>query len=575
MLAIAPLLALALQAPLPEPPPQTFRSICYHEVRDKVVDADPFAVTTAELVEQFEWLGAHGYHPVSVDDLVAAREGRRFLPEKAVLLTFDDARKSVIERVLPILKMYRYPAVVSVVGSWIEGVDDARAAYSEENLLPLEFANWHDLHELVDSGLVEIASHSYASHEFVAANPQRGMQPALVTRRYDPGTKTYESEERYRARVRADLERNSKLLEANLGVRPRVVTWPYGLSNGVLEDTARDLGMTISLSLEWGLNDARDMRGVHRYAVGAHTKIESFAWAQRWNGARDATRVLFVDPAALTRGESLEPEFDRLIERVKDLGITTVCLKAFVEDPATGRARSTYFPNRHLPIEADIFSHVAQRLNSKASVEVFAWMPVVGFALPDLVPASTLGAQRVIREIYEDLARHASFQGIYLQDVRPTDDSEPARLEWTDQLIARVRDLRDTHVATARGVWFTTPPGRDDANTTRGLLAPYDAHFDWIALALDGGRPWSADELVALAHDVRALPPQHARALVLLPARGGDRDEATDALVRDMQLLQREGAPNFGTGPGQDLGGLDLDRLRPAVSVEDFPYRRP
>ena len=83
------------------------------------------------------------------------------------------------------------------------------------------------------------------------------------------------------------------------------------------------------------------------------------------------------------------------------------------------------------------------------------------------------------------------------------------------------------------------------------------------------------DKLRALARDLRALPPQRARRLVLLPAPCGEASDATRALARGMQWLQRDGAPNFGTGPGQDLDRLDWDRLRSAISVEDFPYRRP
>ena len=52
----------------------------------------------------------------SVDDLLAARDGRKALPEKAVLLTFDDGYESFYTRVFPILKAFRFPAVLALVG---------------------------------------------------------------------------------------------------------------------------------------------------------------------------------------------------------------------------------------------------------------------------------------------------------------------------------------------------------------------------------------------------------------------------------------------------------------------------
>jgi hypothetical protein len=67
-----------------EAPPGSFLVLCYHEVRDDVRDvADPYAIDAAELASQFAWLRAHGFRPVSLDDVLAARRGER-APEKAV-----------------------------------------------------------------------------------------------------------------------------------------------------------------------------------------------------------------------------------------------------------------------------------------------------------------------------------------------------------------------------------------------------------------------------------------------------------------------------------------------------------
>ena len=73
-----------------------------------------------------DWLRNHGYRFVGVDDLLAARAGKRPLPPKAVLVTFDDAYQSAYVHAWPVLKMFRIPAVVSVVGSWLEQKDTRR-----------------------------------------------------------------------------------------------------------------------------------------------------------------------------------------------------------------------------------------------------------------------------------------------------------------------------------------------------------------------------------------------------------------------------------------------------------------
>ena len=53
-------------------------------------------------------------HPISLDDWRARREGRSALPERPVLITFDDGYRSVLTIAAPILAAYNLPAAVFV-----------------------------------------------------------------------------------------------------------------------------------------------------------------------------------------------------------------------------------------------------------------------------------------------------------------------------------------------------------------------------------------------------------------------------------------------------------------------------
>ena len=103
-----------------------------------------------------------------------------------MLLSFDDGYASFYTRVYPLLKAFGYPAVLALVGSWLDAPEDATVMYGDQPVPRRNFMSWEQLREVAASGLVEIASHSYALHQGIIANPQGNLEPALTSRLYDP-----------------------------------------------------------------------------------------------------------------------------------------------------------------------------------------------------------------------------------------------------------------------------------------------------------------------------------------------------------------------------------------------------
>ncbi|WP_058485373.1 polysaccharide deacetylase family protein [Defluviitalea phaphyphila] len=69
--------------------------------------------------EQMQFLYNEGYVTLSLKDIIDFYYGNKELPEKAVLLTFDDMYKSVLINVYPILKHYNFHAVGFIVRDWV------------------------------------------------------------------------------------------------------------------------------------------------------------------------------------------------------------------------------------------------------------------------------------------------------------------------------------------------------------------------------------------------------------------------------------------------------------------------
>jgi biofilm PGA synthesis lipoprotein PgaB len=222
--------------------------LSYHEIATKDQALIPeYAVTPTMFVRQIDWLRNNGYHFVSIDDVLADEAKKVPLPDKAVLITFDDGYRSVYDHAWPILKMFKIPAVVAVVCSWED--DKKQVNFDGKEIPRSKLMSWQQLRELSDSGLVEIGSHSFDLHKGIQGNPQGNMQPAAITRQWFASTQAYEDDAQYRQRVATDLKKSSAEIAAHIGRAPRVIAWPYGRYNAPLREMASKLGMKVGLTL--------------------------------------------------------------------------------------------------------------------------------------------------------------------------------------------------------------------------------------------------------------------------------------------------------------------------------------
>jgi len=460
------LLLLALSAaglpPVLAATAERFTILSYHEVADPqdALNKD-YAVAPTMFVRQLDWLRNNGYSFISVDDLLADEAGRVPLPDKAVLLTFDDGYRSMYEHAWPVLKAWKIPSVVAVVGSW---EDDGAQVDFDGKIIPREkLMSWKELRELADSGLVEIGSHSFDLHRGIPSNPQGNSQPAGVTRRWLGAAQGYETEAAYRRRVEADLERSSADIRKHVGRAPRVIAWPYGRYNRELHEAAARHGMSIGLTLDDGANlSSTPLWRLRRVLVDSSMgpaelkreidfRNENILDYDRPQKAMQVDLDYIYDPDPAQQERNL----GHLLDRIQFLNVNTVYLQAFADPDGDGTANAVYFPSRHMPMRADLFDRVAWQIRTRTQVRrLYAWMPLLAWDLPANEPAAgdrviaapgvtaaegshvkmgyrrlspfSARARATIREIYQDLARHASFDGLLFHDDATLTDYEDA-----------------------------------------------------------------------------------------------------------------------------------------------------
>ena len=604
--------------------------LSYHDVRPDVqgpVDADRYAVSTDRLVEHFDWFLAEGFHPVSVDQILAARDSGPPLPDQPLLLVFDDGLKSVYTEVFPLLQLYGYPAVVAPVGYWMDAPEGWSVPYDGlGELTPDDLVSWDELRTMQASGLVEVATHTWNLHQGVHGNPQGNEQPAAVTRIHDPETGRYEDEASYRERIRADLTRAATRMEEELGRRPRAVVWPYGEYNQVTDSIARSLGMPVSMGLVPRPHPVAELSGMGRFVITGNPPVTDLAWyLRRSASAVSPVRVVHVDLDYVYDADpgQMERNLDALVERISTLRPSHVYLQAFADPEGDGTARSLYFPNRHLPMRADLFNRVAWQLRTRAGVSVFAWMPLLAFDLGDDTRNDALSvlrwegdravpsrpdyrrlspwhpeARRIIHDLFEDLAVHAAFDGILFHDDAYLNDREDAAAHPdTPGRLPTARERTDALFQLTSEVMETVRRYRPEARSARNLYArvvlepesegwfaqnfPRSLeHYDHTAVMampyMEGARNarrWLRDlvQVVAehpggLAGTVFELQSVDWRKPAPIP---------TDELVEWMTELERAGAIHFGYYPDDFIQGHpDLWTIRSALSIERDPWRR-
>ena len=552
--------------------PGAFTVLCYHEARDEVRDyPDPYAVDTAALVRQFAWLRGNGYTPVSLDEIVAARQGGKPLPAKAVLLSFDDAYLSFYTRVYPLLREFRFPAVLGVVGKWIDNPSGGPVLYGEKGTVPdASFPTWSQLREMADSGLVEMASHTYDLHHGVPANPQGNLQFAATARTYDATTGSYEGDASWRARVRADLANSASVIKREIGRSPRAIVWPYGSYNDELVRMAGELGMAIAFTLDDGANTPDvPLTALRRTLVVHNPALADFIFEVRGPSYPEPVRVVQVNLDDVFSADPAQQErnLSALLDRIEVLKPTHVYLQATADTDGDGIADGAYFPNRHLPLRADLFNRAAWQLTTRSGVKVFAVLPITGFRLP----ASH------IAEVYEDLARHANFAGLVFDDkLQPGGVEDAGTLEFTRQLAMRARAFR-APLKTVRTMNIEPSPATAPQNAQR--FAAFAAAYDYVALVVTPTRENAASPdawLTALVARVDHEPGDSVirRKVVFmlhnspLPADRQDRN----LVARQMRALQLGGTLNFGYGPDNFLhDNPPLSQIAPAMSLRVFP----
>lgn len=212
--------------------------IMYHSVLKDEAQAGKYVISPSTLEADLNYLESHGYETVTVADLVRYVDELGELPEKPVMITFDDGHYNNYLYAYPLLKKHGMRAVISVIGKETEQYTESGQENAYWSYLTLD-----RLREISTDGVFEIQNHSYDLHENDARKGALRMRG--------------ESLESYRALLVEDTERAQKLLIEGGVPTPICYTYPYGACSRESEEVIKSLGFLCTMGCEERVNTLR------------------------------------------------------------------------------------------------------------------------------------------------------------------------------------------------------------------------------------------------------------------------------------------------------------------------------
>jgi peptidoglycan/xylan/chitin deacetylase (PgdA/CDA1 family) len=206
-----------------------------------------FAVLPGSFSEQMAYLQTHGYTSLTVTQLACARAEGSTLPEKSVVLTFDDGFADFFTAALPVLQRYRFGATLYVATAYI---GKTSSWLSHEKEADRAMLTWEQLKEIAASG-IECGGHTHS-------HPQLDI---LST-----------------PRAREEIQQCKSILEDHLQQTIDSFAYPYGYQTSSLRQLVQNTGYSSACAVQHRAStEDDDPFALGRLMISANSSLKEFA----------------------------------------------------------------------------------------------------------------------------------------------------------------------------------------------------------------------------------------------------------------------------------------------------------
>jgi peptidoglycan/xylan/chitin deacetylase (PgdA/CDA1 family) len=222
--------------------------LMYHSISDaNSAKFHPFTVPPELFAEHMAYLCHHGYTPLTVTQYVQARAGEgSALPERPVVLTFDDGFADFFTAALPVLCRYNFPATLYVSTAFVGGTCRWLRHEREKRRSML---TWEQVVQIDRSG-IECGGHSHT-------------HPQLDTMQ--------ESE------ARDEIVRCKDILQHHLGHPVVSFAYPFGYYTAAVQRLVFLADYTSACAVQHSMNSSHTHSlALTRFMVTSETTVDRF-----------------------------------------------------------------------------------------------------------------------------------------------------------------------------------------------------------------------------------------------------------------------------------------------------------
>jgi peptidoglycan/xylan/chitin deacetylase (PgdA/CDA1 family) len=239
--------------------------LMYHEITRTPFSSARLAVSPSSFAAQVSYLQDNGFTGITAGRLASALAHGEQLPDRSVVLTFDDGFADFHEAALPVLQRYGFTATLYVTTGWIRGAEFSAGS------APGPMLSWSQISEVAAAG-VEIGAHSHR-HRALDRLDDRALHGELAT--------------------------SKEILEDRLATAVPGLAYPFGYSSARVRGLARQVGYSHAFAVgNRRIDPEPDRYALPRLTVSRGTRLPVYRQVAECRNLP----AIFLKDRALTKG---------------------------------------------------------------------------------------------------------------------------------------------------------------------------------------------------------------------------------------------------------------------------------